>query len=359
MNQLTFWSEELPANHLALQACVKDLTTQEATSLLPMWEFLTNLDPSGAFGKMCQVSSVVGGGEILAVSSVRWGKSGMGGPTGCLTLNTLEYPKDADECLLSDVLEIGSLPQKYYLTPTACQGILRRAEKRGKELPILLLTALQHCVQEITKESEITKLRGGNLIMTEKVSPTLQTSCNDYSRADGFTMMVYETHPADSRVKEMGDTCQTVTSRWGTGGGNVPIVQKAYSIREDATANNFSATPLEVTPALQALRPSVQSHHAQTFIAQGFDAYNNSVTGNVSKTLDTGADYHHVPNVYSSTMSVRRLTPTECERLQGFPDNYTNIKENCPDGPRYKALGNSMAVPVMKWIGERINAKGI
>ena len=301
-----------------------------------------------------------GGGEILAVSSVRWGKSGMGGPTGCLMLNTLEYPKDADECLLSDVLEIGSLPQKYYLTPTACQGILRRAEKRGKELPILLLTALQHCVQEITKESEITKLRGGGkLIMTEKVSPTLQTSCNDYSRADGFTMMVYETHPADSRVKEMGDTCQTVTSRWGTGGGNVPIVQKAYSIREDATANNFSATPLEVTPALQALRPSVQSHHAQTFIAQGFDAYNNSVTGNVSKTLDTGADYHHVPNVYSSTMSVRRLTPTECERLQGFPDNYTNIKENCPDGPRYKALGNSMAVPVMKWIGERINAKGI
>jgi DNA (cytosine-5)-methyltransferase 1 len=53
-------------------------------------------------------------------------------------------------------------------------------------------------------------------------------------------------------------------------------------------------------------------------------------------------------------MAVRRLTPVECERLQGFPDNYTNIKENCPDGPRYKALGNSMAVPVMRWIGSRI-----
>ena len=57
---------------------------------------------------------------------------------------------------------------------------------------------------------------------------------------------------------------------------------------------------------------------------------------------------------------VRRLTPTECERLQGFPDNYTQIPyrkkdaENCPDSPRYKAMGNSMAVPVMKWIGERI-----
>lgn len=58
--------------------------------------------------------------------------------------------------------------------------------------------------------------------------------------------------------------------------------------------------------------------------------------------------------------AVRRLTPTECERLQGFPDNFTAIPwrnksaSDCPDGPRYKAIGNSMAVPVMRWIGERI-----
>ena len=170
-------------------------------------------------------------------------------------------------------------------------------------------------------------------------------------------LVVYETHPADSRVREMGDVCQTVTSRWGTGGGNVPIALQdisgrdkaqngrgwnddgvsytldaaatqgvAYSIREDAIAGNFSATQLQVTPALQALRPSVQSHHAQTFIAQ--------------------------------KMAVRRLTPVECERLQGFPDNYTNIpwrgKPESPDSLRYKAMGNSMAVPCMKWIGERI-----
>lgn len=53
------------------------------------------------------------------------------------------------------------------------------------------------------------------------------------------------------------------------------------------------------------------------------------------------------------SMAVRRLTPVECERLQGFPDNYTNIPM-AADGPRYKALGNSMAVPVMAWIGKRI-----
>ena len=139
---------------------------------------------------------------------------------------------------------------------------------------------------------------------------------------------VYETHPADSRVKDMGETCQTVTSRWGTGGGNVPLVQEAYSLREDAKANTFSATPLKVTPALQALRPSVQSHHAQTFIAE-------------------------------PELRVRRLTPKECERLQGFPDNFTDIpwrkKDTSPDGLRYKALGNSMAVPVMQWIGDGID----
>ena len=62
-------------------------------------------------------------------------------------------------------------------------------------------------------------------------------------------------------------------------------------------------------------------------------------------------------NVMVQAMAVRRLSPKECERLQGFPDNYTDIKPKgkaTPDGPRYKALGNSMAVPVMAWIGKRI-----
>lgn len=69
----------------------------------------------------------------------------------------------------------------------------------------------------------------------------------------------------------------------------------------------------------------------------------------------TKTDRHGV-----AAMQVRRLTPVECERLQGFPDGYTNIpwrnKTESPDGPRYKAMGNSMAVPVMRWIGERIAA---
>lgn len=78
-------------------------------------------------------------------------------------------------------------------------------------------------------------------------------------------------------------------------------------------------------------------------------------TGDKVDALTTGTD----PNshVLESVSAVRRITPRECERLQGFPDDYTLVPHrNKPmaDGPRYKALGNSMAVPVMRWIGERI-----
>jgi len=228
---------------------------------------------------------------------------------------------------------------------------------------------------------------------TQDVASTI--AARDYKSATDLIAKVYETHPADSRVKEMGDVSQTVTSRWGTGGGNVPLVQaialqdvsgrdkkqngkgwnddgvsytidthatqgvvEAYSLREDAKANNFSATPLHVTPALQALRPSVQSHHAQTFVAQGVDVYNQAIDGDVAATLTKACGGSNTSGPKIMDMAVRRLTPIECERLQGFPDDYTNIpwrgKDESPDGQRYKAMGNSMAVPVMKWIGKRI-----
>jgi site-specific DNA-cytosine methylase len=84
-----------------------------------------------------------------------------------------------------------------------------------------------------------------------------------------------------------------------------------------------------------------------------------------SKTLDAASGLNPTCSqggtAVMQLMAVRRLTPVECERLQGFPDNYTAIpwrgKEETPDGPRYKALGNSMAVPVMKWIGEKIQRR--
>jgi len=99
----------------------------------------------------------------------------------------------------------------------------------------------------------------------------------------------------------------------------------------------------------------VESNHVIVFGAQNSARQGDSVSEHITPTLDKSK----TPAVAQAS-AVRRLTPTECERLQGFPDNYTQIPyrnkpaENCPDGPRYKAMGNSMAVPVMRWIGERI-----
>jgi hypothetical protein len=67
----------------------------------------------------------------------------MGSPTEFLTLNTLEYPKDGVGSSLSDILETGDVPRRYFLSATACLGILRRAEKRGKSLPLFLRAALE------------------------------------------------------------------------------------------------------------------------------------------------------------------------------------------------------------------------
>jgi DNA (cytosine-5)-methyltransferase 1 len=82
-----------------------------------------------------------------------------------------------------------------------------------------------------------------------------------------------------------------------------------------------------------------------------------NVEYDISGTLRRETHGHEPAVIQPPAMQVRRLTPVECERLQGFPDNYTDIKlkgKPTPDGPRYKALGNSMAVPVMAWIGKRI-----
>ena len=106
-------------------------------------------------------------------------------------------------------------------------------------------------------------------------------------------------------------------------------------------------------------------------IAMGDLNAHTAICRNVCPTLKCGSDEAMVASetadkiMEANPMLVRRLTPLECERLQGFPDGHTLIgwkgkpAEECPDGPRYKAIGNSMAVPVMRWIGKRIAAVDI
>jgi DNA (cytosine-5)-methyltransferase 1 len=164
---------------------------------------------------------------------------------------------------------------------------------------------------------------------------------------------VYETHPADSRIKEMGETCQTVTSRWGTGGGNVPIAIQGNLIGRDkggpqgiGVSENetmYTLTKADVHGVAVSQKP-IPEYYAHQYCQDRVYS-----TEGITPALNCSQAHK-----FRFDMAVRRLTPVECERLQGFPDNYTNIPK-AADGNRYKALGNSMAVPVMRWIGERIN----
>jgi hypothetical protein len=199
-----------------------------------------------------------------------------------------------------------------------------------------------------------------------------------------------------------GDTVSTLQAFMGTGGNNTPMVAHAipiqdgrdiekhqnglgiaevgspaytldqtgaqavaYSIREDAKADNFSATELDHANSLSALQPSPQSHHAQMFIVEptlAFDTQfgsNANVTENVSPTLKSSQQSPSVAYHAEPTMAVRRLTPLECERLMGWPDDHTRHKADGTeqaDTHRYKQAGNGVASPVAQWIAKHILA---
>lgn len=141
---------------------------------------------------------------------------------------------------------------------------------------------------------------------------------------DGQENILFDiAHRSDVVRIQDDDTTPTLTARMGTGGNNIPCIALA--------GNTIGRQP----------------HNGGN--GNGFD------DSGVSYTL-TATDTHGV----FDSVTVRKLTPQECEKLQGFPPGYTQIPyhnksaEDCPDSPRYKAIGNSMATPVIKWIGERM-----
>jgi len=122
-------------------------------------------------------------------------------------------------------------------------------------------------------------------------------------------------------------------------------IERPIAFGAQNSSSQGDSVSTEVTPTLDKSKtPAVMQQVAPTLTA----------SNDPSRSPQSTEVTNQVAAVYASSMAVRRLTPTECERLQGFPDGYTDVRATTPDGPRYKALGNSMAVPVMKWIGERI-----
>jgi DNA (cytosine-5)-methyltransferase 1 len=162
------------------------------------------------------------------------------------------------------------------------------------------------------------------------------------------------------------DTVQLTTSNCATVRGDTPLIQP-IPIHDQATRHagkNGDKTMgkgngLGIGQPGDPMNTLTKGDHHAVAIPIRFDSYNLCETGDVTQTLKSpsGGVTESIGAVHIG-MAVRRLTPTECERLQGFPDGYTNIPwrkaAESPDGPRYKALGNSWAVPVVAWIGKRI-----
>jgi DNA (cytosine-5)-methyltransferase 1 len=158
------------------------------------------------------------------------------------------------------------------------------------------------------------------------------------------------------------DTCQTLLANTKSG-DNDPLAVHAITFQPGNLRREAGADPSTVaTTTLKASMGDQMPHICIPLkdpndIACDEQRRQNGIgkQGDPAFTLRTAV----TPGV-ATPMAVRRLTPVECERLQGFPDNWSQIPwkgkpaDQCPDGPRYKCAGNSMAVPVMRWIGEQI-----
>lgn len=348
--------------------------------------------------------------------------------------NISDWPNVVAASSLSQVLETGLIPQRYFLSPTACAGILRRAENRGKTLPTALQAALKAALLAGAKDrlnpaAGLLETAGGEAggqggpecgvepiafhPSQDPISSTCGTShglgCGS-SRGqasvavavalrgrdggataemdDDLVMYGVPTAPKQADAGSLAPTLRAMghAGSHANGGGRVAVAIRMAQTGSNGWGVNTEGTAYTLDSAQQAVAVTGGVFH--TLRAEGFDASEDGTgrgTGAVAvgvalaihenqraevtlnETAGTvkcagGKPGQGYPAVLTS-MAVRRVTPCECERLMGFPDGYTAIPyrgksaDQCPDGPRYKSLGNSWPVPVVAWIGARIQAQ--
>ena len=354
---------------------------------------------------------------------------------GASTLNTGVSPRDAKESSLSQILQADP-PLKYYLSPKACLGILRRAFERGKELPPKLEGALKiqagltrpsktagmnsRCTNNAiafaaNQRDEVRDLHdvagalqaqpgikqqtfvagfsagagasAGSIGYNESVAPTLKGSpsgncmpsiiclndqggsvmeCSENvsgtlrAQEHGHQPLVYENHGIDSRYTGPHKVVPTMSARYGTGGNNIPLVE------QNAGAICIAGNIVDRQPENGGNGLGCQENLAYTLTATDRHAvvelYQKTV-GALCRGDEKGIGNQYVSQdkcIINASCSethhlIRRLTPLECERLQGFPDGWTDIP-GASDSARYKALGNSVAIPCVEFIMSRIAA---
>lgn len=345
------------------------------------------------------------------------------------TLNGTEYPNAVVESRLSQILEEAP-PTKYYLSRAACQGILRRAERRGKDLPEQLKAALlmqsapgggcegggKGALVQREKSGTLgtgndqtlfcmATQQGGAEIRADDKAPTLtaaagmsgnnqpvvipindkatrfkgggDTRKNDGSgnglgigkdgdpaptitSADKHIVAAFKSNTildmshANDVIRECGEVAPSLQARMGTGGNQVPLTyafQSSSALSESDVASTQSA----------------RQYKSPTDLVCAVDCRNFTENSDVNGTLqakESGGSSLNLNDVCRQSNVVRRLTPLECTRLQGFPDGWVDIGEwtdekgrvhKEADAPKYKALGNSIALPFWKWLLRRIS----
>ena len=319
-----------------------------------------------------------------------------------LTLNTGVSPREEKESSLSQILQ-DNPPPKYYLTRKACLGILRRASERGKELPEKLKWALE--LQSGLGQSDGDVLlwgcgdRGGSVstgVLTaafsagagssagsvgynENVAPTLKGSasgncmpsvlclsdqggsvmgCSEdvagtiRAQEHGHQPLVCENHSIESRYTGPRKAAPAMSPQHGIGGANIPLVeqQPVFCItgnaidRQPQNGGNGIGYQEDVAYTLTAT-----DRHA-VFSRQRVDVLKDGeVVSTQNARQHKDATDLVMDTAEQNGQLIRRLTPLECERLQGFPDGWTDIP-NASDSARYKALGNSVAIPCVEYV---------
>ena len=333
---------------------------------------------------------------------------------GAFLRNTGPSPRDATESCLSQILE-DHPPKKYYLTTAACLGILRRAKERGKPLPKALDTALriqagliglpegrektvpfddsavlaQPGMKQQTFAASFSagaSATAGTIGYAEEVAPTLKGSpsgncmpsvmclhdqggqrmdvCENMTgtlRASekGHQPLVYENHGIDARIRESSEISPTVTARFGTGGGNTPLVQEPNEVycivgniidRQPENDGNGCGYQENLAYTITTC-----DRHA-VYARQRVDEFRNDDIASTqsARQAKDATDLVVEPDRQYAQL-IRRLTPWECELLQGFPLGWTDIP-SASDSARYRALGNSVPVPCVEFIMKSLQA---
>ena len=333
---------------------------------------------------------------------------------GAFLRNTGPSPRDATESCLSQILE-DHPPKKYYLTTAACLGILRRAKERGKPLPKALDTALriqagliglpegrektvpfddsavlaQPGMKQQTFAASFSagaSATAGTIGYAEEVAPTLKGSpsgncmpsvmclhdqggqrmdvcenMTDTLRASEkrHQPLVYENHGVDARIRESSEISPTVTARFGTGGGNTPLVQEPNEVycivgniidRQPENGGNGCGYQENLAYTITTC-----DRHA-VFARQRVDEFRNDDIASTqsARQAKDATDLVVEPDRQYAKL-IRRLTPGECELLQGFPPGWTDIP-SASDSARYRALGNSIPVPCVEFIMKSLQA---